>query len=147
MIKVVSLALAVSFVTANIEIKVHDCGSVDARINSIRVMQCEREPCIVHKGQDYTVLVNFTATRTVQEAHNHLHGGLGFLQVPFPLNPENACGKNVPCPIEAGKTYLYNNTMTCPDFAPSLRVAAKWEIKDENQKDIFCFATALQIVS
>ncbi|KAH3852269.1 hypothetical protein DPMN_094772 [Dreissena polymorpha] len=37
-------------------------GSHDSIINSVRVEQCDSEPCIVHKGQDYTVHVNFTAS-------------------------------------------------------------------------------------
>ncbi|KAL4238470.1 Phosphatidylglycerol/phosphatidylinositol transfer protein [Mactra antiquata] len=147
MLRFACVLALVAIAVAEVEIVVHDCGSKDAVINSILVDQCVKEPCIVHKGQDYTVHVNFTMTRTVSEAHNVLHGGLGFLQVPFPLNPEMACNVNVPCPLEAGKTYLYTNTMTCPDFAPSLRVTARWEIKDENHHDIFCFATALQITN
>ncbi|XP_060575101.1 NPC intracellular cholesterol transporter 2-like, partial [Ruditapes philippinarum] len=122
-------------------------GSKDAHINSIRVEQCDKEPCVVHKGADYTVQVNFTTTRDINEAHNVLHGGLGFLQVPFPLTPENACIKSVTCPMIAGNTYIYRQTMTCPSFAPSLKVTARWELKDEHGADIFCFATGLSIIS
>lgn len=45
-------------------------GSVDSVINSIKVDQCDHEPCIVHKGSDYTVHVNFT-TSTLLEHRTH----------------------------------------------------------------------------
>jgi hypothetical protein len=64
----------------------------------------------------------FISARNVSEAHNVLHGGLGFLQVPFPLTPENACNKSVTCPMIAGNTYIYRQTMTCPSFAPSVSI-------------------------
>ncbi|XP_052275582.1 NPC intracellular cholesterol transporter 2-like [Dreissena polymorpha] len=147
MYRLVVLAAAVALATAEVILTLHDCGSHDSIINSVRVEQCDSEPCIVHKGQDYTVHVNFTATRTVQEAHNVLHGGLGFISAPFPLQPENACQGSVTCPIVAGQTYEYVQTMTCPTFAPSITVTAKWEVKDENKQDIFCFNTRLQIKS
>ncbi|XP_052768220.1 NPC intracellular cholesterol transporter 2-like [Mya arenaria] len=145
MFKFILLVTLVAVAAAEVELVVKDCGSHDAIINSIRVDQCDAEPCIVHKGQDYTIHVNFTATRTVQEAHNVLHGGIGFLQAPFPLHPENACQGSVQCPIVSGQTYEYVQTMTCPSFAPSVSVLARWEVKDEHRQDIFCFTTKLSI--
>ena len=64
-------------------------------------------------------LVTFS-DRDIKEAHNVLHGGIGFLQAPFPLEPENACLGSVTCPMVAGQTYEYVQTMTCPTFAPSV---------------------------
>ncbi|KAH3852270.1 NPC intracellular cholesterol transporter 2-like [Dreissena polymorpha] len=147
MMRFVVFAAVFATVTAEVILTIHDCGSHDAIINSIKVDQCNAEPCIVQKGKDYTVHVNFTATRTVQEAHNVLHGGLGFISAPFPLQPENACQGSVTCPIVAGQTYEYVQTMTCPTFAPSIAVQARWEVKDEHRQDIFCFTTKLQIHS
>jgi len=34
-----------------------------AKINSISVEECDAEPCTVHRGQNYTVSVNFTASK------------------------------------------------------------------------------------
>ncbi|XP_052770146.1 NPC intracellular cholesterol transporter 2-like [Mya arenaria] len=145
MFKFILLVTLVAVAAAEVELVVKDCGSHDSVINSIHVDECNTEPCIIHKGQNYTIHVNFTATKTVQEAHSVLHAGIGFMQAPFPLNPENACQGSVQCPIIAGQTYEFVQTMTTPIFAPSVPVVSRWEVNDENREDIFCFTTNLNI--
>ena len=44
------------------------------KINSIGVSDCTKIPCQVHKGNNYTVTVNFTTSKQADNAFADVHG-------------------------------------------------------------------------
>ncbi|XP_060577292.1 NPC intracellular cholesterol transporter 2-like [Ruditapes philippinarum] len=121
-----------------------DCGS-KADIHSIVLEPCNSEPCIIHQLQNYTTHIRFTPKVTHQNANNFATGIIAGVPTPFAVSPKNACGNGLTCPIQAGLQQTYTATVQCPITTP-LRIAAKWEVKDENNEDIICFVFPTTIV-
>ncbi|XP_060577288.1 NPC intracellular cholesterol transporter 2-like [Ruditapes philippinarum] len=121
-----------------------DCGS-KAEIHSIVLEPCNSEPCIIHPLQDYTTHVTFTPRITHQSAYNFATGIIAGVPTPVNASPINACGNGLTCPIQAGLQQTYTATVQCPIVKP-LRLAAKSELKDENNEDIICFVFPAMIV-
>ena len=56
------------------------------------------------------------------EGHTSLHGIIAGTELPFPINPSNACTKGLTCPIVAGQSHIYSVSLHCPFFAPTVSI-------------------------
>ncbi|XP_052765833.1 NPC intracellular cholesterol transporter 2-like [Mya arenaria] len=122
-----------------------DCGSESGTINSIGVTPCDVEPCTLNHGTNYTVTVNFTSKVNSQTAKTSVHGIIAGVPVPFPVADDCCANKNLKCPVVAGSTDVYSNTIFCDPSYPKIKLVVKWEVMDANSKDIICFEAPLQI--
>lgn len=60
-----------------------------------------------------------------------MHGIIKGVPMPFPFEHSNACrNSNLTCPLEAGKTYTYTQTMNVLRSYPQLRVYVRWQLWD-----------------
>ncbi|XP_045188028.1 NPC intracellular cholesterol transporter 2-like [Mercenaria mercenaria] len=129
--------------TKNVDFK--DCGSLGGKINAVDVNPCDDEPCVLHQGKNVTVNVNFTALENSVGAKTVVHGIIGGVPVPFPV-PSDCCNnRNLKCPITSGVTDIYTNAVYCSPSYPKIRLVVKWEVQDDNGKDLFCFLLPLAI--
>ena len=135
-------------VTDNIVWK--DCGSKAATIKSVTVdsSDCSTKGCTLHKGKNYTVMVNFMMTETTNEANAKAWGILDGVAVPYPLpNPDACKGNNgITCPLEENKKMTYKATLPVLKEFPSVKVIVKWNLSDSKSNVIWCFETPISVV-
>lgn len=68
------------------------------------------------------------------------------MDMPFPLKNPNACEESgVSCPIQATSNYEYEATLPVLKVYPRVKVEVKWQLVDENGKDIVCVLIPAQI--
>ncbi|KAL4238471.1 Phosphatidylglycerol/phosphatidylinositol transfer protein [Mactra antiquata] len=144
MIKYLTIAALIGS-CCSIMLKYTDCGS-HGTIHSILLEPCDELPCVIHKGVSYTTHINFTATQHASQLSNVCHGIIAGVPTPFAVNPINACGNGVKCPLQIGANETYTATVTCPSDVNSMRLAGKWEVVDQNGHDLICFVFPLEIV-
>ncbi|XP_060590221.1 NPC intracellular cholesterol transporter 2-like isoform X2 [Ruditapes philippinarum] len=147
MMALFKMLIVLSFLTVGYSLNINykDCGSLGGKINSLDLSPCDSDPCVLHHGTNYTAKVNFTALENSVAAKTVVHGIIGGVPVPFPV-PSDCCNNhNLKCPVTSGVTDLYTNYVYCSPSYPQLRLAVKWEVQDDNGKDIFCFIVPLSI--
>ncbi|XP_041132389.1 NPC intracellular cholesterol transporter 2-like isoform X1 [Polyodon spathula] len=128
-------------------IKYLDCGSVVGKISSVDVSPCLKQPCELVKGESYTVNVTFSSDAASQTSKAIVHGVIAGVPVPFPIPNEDGCKSGIQCPIQQQKTYSYINQLPVKTEYPSLKLVVEWELRDDNNKDYFCFKFPVQITS
>ena len=70
----------------------------------------------------YSTANNYLSGVAINVAHNALAGVIAGIELPFPVTPSNACAGGMQCPISAGDTRVYSVSLTCPAFAPTVRL-------------------------
>ncbi|XP_041121219.1 NPC intracellular cholesterol transporter 2-like isoform X2 [Polyodon spathula] len=128
-------------------IKYLDCGSIVGKISSVDVSPCPKQPCELVKGESYTVNVTFSSDAASQTSKAIVHGVIAGVPVPFPIPNEDGCKSGIQCPIQQQKTYSYINQLPVKTEYPSLKLVVEWELRDDNNKDFFCFKFPVQITS
>uniref|UniRef100_A0A8D2L694 MD-2-related lipid-recognition domain-containing protein n=1 Tax=Varanus komodoensis TaxID=61221 RepID=A0A8D2L694_VARKO len=76
-------------------------------ILEVNVSPCPKQPCILHKGDTYTVNVTFTSKIDSPGCQAKVFGEMFGVDVPFPLDQPDGCKSGINCPIQAGHTYSY----------------------------------------
>ncbi|XP_045187940.2 NPC intracellular cholesterol transporter 2-like [Mercenaria mercenaria] len=127
-----------------VKLRYTDCGS-SADVHSITLEPCSQDPCVIHQQQNYTAHISFTPKANHDKAYNFATGIIFGSPQPFAVSPKDACGNGVHCPLQAGLIQTYTASVLSPITDPK-RVAAKWEVKDENDQDIICFVFPVVIV-
>jgi len=62
----------------------------------------------------------FSSDENSDTATNECNGEIAGVWEPFQVNPTNACGTGITCPLVKGQTYTYTASVTCPADAPSV---------------------------
>ncbi|XP_078090472.1 NPC intracellular cholesterol transporter 2-like [Mustelus asterias] len=127
-------------------VKFHDCGSKAEQI-IVDVTPCPTLPCVLHKGQNYSVNVTFTSTTSSQTSEAVVHGILAGLPIPFHISNSDGCKSGIQCPIRKMQKYNYINSFPIKDAYPSVELEVKWELKDDDKNDIFCWVIPVKISS
>ncbi|XP_041353607.1 NPC intracellular cholesterol transporter 2-like isoform X2 [Gigantopelta aegis] len=120
-------------------------SSVVGKIDSLDVSSCDPEPCQLKHNTNTTVTIKLTTNEQVTAGKTVVYGIIDGLPVPFPIHPNDAC-KNMPCPVSTGATVTYQNKIFILPSYPKIKLVVKWEIQDQNGKDIICFAIPAIIV-
>ncbi|XP_071136645.1 NPC intracellular cholesterol transporter 2 homolog a-like [Mytilus edulis] len=151
-----------------------DCGTTTGKhrssghISSVNI-QCAntdsstKSICMLKHNASATISVNFTSDVNTTQVKTFVHGILGgFLDVLLHLVShdgedgvrflgvkEDACiDKAVDhCNIEAGETVQYTNTMFISPLYPLRRLDVKWEIRDDQDRDLACIKMPAEIVA
>ncbi|KAK7103120.1 NPC intracellular cholesterol transporter 2-like [Littorina saxatilis] len=124
------------------------CDSV-GKINSLDVTPCVGSGlCQFPRGQDITINVNFTMGSEITAAKPAVFAYLGFLKVPEPFPMEqDSCGHfSRNCPLAANIEQTYTTHVLIKDAYPKIRVVAEWQIRDQNDQIVICFAVPVQVV-
>ena len=122
------------------------CGSASGKLLNVTVSGCTGNPCILKKGTDASFAIGFTAGKDITAVKAVVHGIISGIPIPFPIPNADGCkNSNLVCPLKSGQTYLYKDAIPVAASYPSIRLVVKWELEDENGKDIVCIEVPAQI--
>ncbi|KAL9952184.1 hypothetical protein ACROYT_G039399 [Oculina patagonica] len=131
-------------------VKFMDCGKEEATstISFVDIDPCVKQPCELKKGSEETIQVQFTPKNNITGATTKVHGKVGPVFVPFPVDQPDACkDQGITCPMTAGKTYTFKTVLPIKPAYPAIQVIVKWEMYDQSNKMVYCWEVAAQIVS
>ncbi|XP_067894766.1 NPC intracellular cholesterol transporter 2-like [Heterodontus francisci] len=145
--QVLAALLALGVLCGAQPVKFHDCGSKTGEIKTVDITPCPSEPCELHKGQTYNVNVTFTSATTSQTSEAVVHGILGGIPLRFHIPNADGCKSGIQCPIQNKQNYNYINSLPIKQDYPSVKLVVEWELKDDNDTDLFCWMVPVEIVS
>uniref|UniRef100_A0A3Q3VJX1 NPC intracellular cholesterol transporter 2 n=1 Tax=Mola mola TaxID=94237 RepID=A0A3Q3VJX1_MOLML len=122
-------------------------GSSTGKVAIVDITPCASQPCQLHKGQSYSVNVTFNSGVESTTSKAVVHGIIAGVPIPFPIPVEDGCKCGIECPIQTQKSYHYVTSLPVKSEYPAIKLVVKWELKDDNQKDLFCIEFPVQIVS
>ena len=126
-----------------------DCGSQVGKLVNVTVSGCSSVPCMVKKGQTYTLTATFLSNEAASQAWAVVHGIVGGVPVPYHITNPNGCvDSGIQCPMKTGSTYSYSSSLTIMTYLPEIKVLVKWELADAKTdgQDLFCFEILIQVV-
>ncbi|XP_067680744.1 NPC intracellular cholesterol transporter 2-like isoform X1 [Haliotis asinina] len=144
MIRIFVLSVVVYGALADPVKNFKDCGSVSGKINSLDITPCPSFPCQFPKGKDVSVTISMTANAQVTQAKTVVHGIIDGINTPFPIDQPDAC-QDMTCPVNNGSSVTYKNSIFVRTVFPEIRLAVKWEIKDQSGQDFICFEVPVEI--
>ncbi|XP_020388862.1 NPC intracellular cholesterol transporter 2-like [Rhincodon typus] len=125
-------------------VKFLECESTAEQI-IVDITPCPLQPCQLRKGQMYNVNVTFTSTTSSSTSKADVHGILSGIPVPFHIPNSDGCKSGIKCPIQKNGRYSYVTSLPVKDIYPTVKLEVKWELKDDDDKDIFCWKIPIQI--
>lgn len=129
-------------VTEAMPVHFENCTNDPLHISAITVdvTPCSKEPCVFKKGTNVTCTISFTPTELVSNGTLKVYGILGGVPIPFPLPNPNACSDHgLTCPLKSEVPVELTITLPVKSEYPSVTVVAKFELKDQDSNDVFCF--------
>ena len=148
--KVCFLILSTFLLSINgMKVQFKDCGSQVGAINSVSVEPCLSQPCQLHKGQNYSIIVDFTSSETASVLHAEVYAKVMGIKVRFPLPNSNGCvNSNLSCPIKSGKSYVYKSTLPISSLYPSVGALVEWSLFDhvKGGNKLFCMMVFIKVV-
>ena len=120
-----------------------------SKIANVSISGCDQEViCPLKKGTNVTISVAFTINEDSKTATAVVHGIISGLPVPFPPdNPAGCKDSGLQCPLKSGSSYVYKTTIYVKPEFPTIKLVVKWELQDDNSKDIFCVEVPVQIIA
>ncbi|XP_069807010.1 NPC intracellular cholesterol transporter 2 [Dendropsophus ebraccatus] len=123
-----------------------DCGCDRGKLISVDVSPCPKQPCPLVRGSTYTINVTFTSGEVTPSCSAVVYGLIRDLPVPFPLPESDGCKSGISCPLQSGTTYTYLTKMYIKPLYPKMRLVVEWELRDTDNKNLFCWEIPVQIV-
>jgi len=118
-------------------------------VSKVAVGGCDTTPvCILIKGQNASFEIDFTIGEDTNTAKSVVHGIID--KIPFPFTPDNpdVCkDSGITCPIKNKSINSYKTQIYVKTGYPPVSVTVKWEIQDDNGKDIVCIELPAKISS
>lgn len=118
----------------------------NGEISNIDVTPCDEDPCVLKKGGNTTVTINFIPHEVVTAAKIYAWAFIGFLPAPVPIPKPDACtGYGLTCPLKSGAQVELVYTMFISDDLPSGSLKLDAGLKDQDDKSIICGKVSLTI--
>ncbi|KAE9555149.1 hypothetical protein FO519_001644 [Halicephalobus sp. NKZ332] len=116
-----------------------DCKSA-FKIHNVEVDGCPKEgdKCAFKRGEKPAIKITFTpgksdVTSLTANVRSKMAGGTTFTT--FNLNPEDACQSGLSCPLKAGETYTYEQSVEIANTYPLVDdVQVNWALEDDSVK-------------
>ncbi|XP_046383191.1 ecdysteroid-regulated 16 kDa protein-like [Ischnura elegans] len=125
----------------------YDCGSKVGNYSSVTITNCGTAPiCILKRNSNVTIQFDFTPFENTNTVSAVVHGIKMGIPVPFHFPDEAACNRTLKCPLFKGKTYSYQATFPIKKKYPAIRLDVKWELKNDDQRDIACILIPAKIM-
>lgn len=123
-----------------------DCVPVDGNLTGLAVNDCDGSTeCVLKRGTDARVTINFTSTVTSHKVTPIIHGILGPFEVPFGVPQETDCPSSVACPIQPDGLYTYQGSFHVESYYPEISVEVKLELRDDVGEDLVCVKVPVKI--
>jgi len=124
-----------------------DCGSDGSTLKSVQVIPCNGDSaCILKTGTKATFKLSFDSKVNSTKLTAKVHGIVAGVPIPFHVPQSDACTlSGIKCPIVDGTSYVYTLDLPVLKSYPKISVTVKWELKDENDKDVVCVEVPAKI--
>ena len=147
----VSFLLAVGTVSSK-SISYGNCTAPDTtpengELTAIDVSPCDEDPCVLKRGGNATLTINFTSHEDVIAAKIYAWVFFGLEPVAVPLPSPDACqGHGLSCPLKSGVQVELVSTIFISEFFPSGSLKVDVGLSDQNGKSIICGKVAVELV-
>ena len=122
----------------------------------VEVGACKNSPCRLRKGHKVPLTWKFTPSKDIKSLKNTVNANI--VGVPFPfigVDGSDACQyvyesdgtTKAPCPLKAGKDYVYKNTIDVLEIYPRLKLVVHWGLTTEDGSDVTCFEVPARITN
>ncbi|XP_055925694.1 NPC intracellular cholesterol transporter 2 homolog a-like isoform X2 [Argiope bruennichi] len=120
--------------------KFTDCGSTTGQVTGVQVTDCpdSADTCILKKGTTKGITISFTSKGASNSAKAVVHGVIAGVPLPFSLKNPDGCKSGISCPVKNGQSYTYSNQLLIRNSYPAVGVTVRWEIQDDNGRDLVC---------
>ncbi|KAL6434873.1 hypothetical protein ACFW04_005209 [Cataglyphis niger] len=120
-----------------------DCGSEIGKFNEISISSCDlsEEKCSIIRDSNIHLSLKFTPSVDVSKIEARAFGILANVPVPFPLEKPDVCNdanSGINCPLKKDQEVEYKATFFVEKTIPAVTVQIKWELVDEDDKNIVC---------
>ncbi|XP_071509720.1 NPC intracellular cholesterol transporter 2-like [Diadema antillarum] len=126
-----------------------DCSaSTDTfKVKDVIVEGCSTPPCILKKGTNVSVQIDFTAEEVTPNVTAKVYGVIAGVDVKFPLPNPDACTTGVTCPTKSGATYTYKNNLLIESVYPDIQLVVLWYLYDGQNHEALCIDVLVKITS
>jgi len=149
--------LALCIVSVSARVRISPCrsgiGSAQVDLSAIDITGCgppnkPQRNCLFKKGTSAQISLPFTTGAPASVVNTRVHGILAGIPIPFPLPNEDGCsqaGGNLPCPLTIGQAVNYQTSLPVSRVYPSLSLKVRWQLVDQNKRDIICIEFPVQL--
>ncbi|EDV27931.1 expressed hypothetical protein [Trichoplax adhaerens] len=133
------IILVISSCYALDNVRYRDCGSQVGKVKSLSINPCTSQPCILKRGTNVTVTINFSPSESIKKIQAVVFGVLEGVPIPFPLpNPNGCSNSGVKCPLEKSAMYKYHSIIPVKKIYPAVTLIVRWELKNSAGKKVVC---------
>ena len=119
----------------------------NGEITAFDVSPCDEDPCVLKRGVNATVTINFTPHEDVTASKIYAWVFFGVEPVAVPVPSSDACqGHGLTCPLKSGVQVEFVYTIFISDLFPSGPLKLDAGLSDQNGKSIICGKIALELV-
>ncbi|XP_059470615.1 NPC intracellular cholesterol transporter 2 homolog a [Neocloeon triangulifer] len=118
-----------------------NCGtSTVGKVSNIDISGCDtHSTCKLIRGSNASLAISFQTSGGAKQLQSVVHGVIHGLPVPFNFPYPDACSYGgLSCPIETNTPLVYTAALPILKTYPRISVKIQWELKDEDDNDIFC---------
>lgn len=119
----------------------------NGEISAIDVIPCDEDPCVLKRGGNTTVTINFIPHEAVTASKVYAWVFLGFEPFALPVPSSDACqGHGLTCPLKSGSQVEFVYAMFISEDFPTGSLKLDAGLNDQNGKSIICGKVALELV-
>uniref|UniRef100_G3MLT0 MD-2-related lipid-recognition domain-containing protein n=1 Tax=Amblyomma maculatum TaxID=34609 RepID=G3MLT0_AMBMU len=124
------------------------CDAPDGTTVSFEIEGCKPpDTCILKKGTDVNVTIHFNSKVASKGVQAKAYGVFHEVPLPFPLPQPDACKSGVACPVAPKGSYSYRSSFPVKSAYPSISLHVKWELIDDDNKNLVCQLIPVEISS
>ncbi|CAL4075058.1 unnamed protein product, partial [Meganyctiphanes norvegica] len=128
-------------------------GSAQIDLTAINITGCgppdrPQRNCLFQKGTNAQMTLPFIPAGPSSVVRTKVHGILAGIPIPFPLPNEDGCspaGGGLTCPLTPNQLVTYQTQLPVSKNYPSLSLKVRWQLEDENKRDIVCIEFPVQL--
>ncbi len=125
-----------------------------ATIKSLSIDDCSDYPCLLKKGKEPSINIEFQPRRLIKGSSVRIYGKINNREIPFMSEDSGHCEASVTdldgskptgCALRKNKSYNYKFSLPVKSEYPTMSLAVKYELVDAKGASIFCFVFPAQI--
>lgn len=127
------------------QVKFKDCGSAEGQIQSIDVVPCSADPCVLKIGTSITGTLTFIPKEVVTRGQVKAWAIVSGFHVPIPPpGGKDVCENyGVTCPLKPGIALRVTIKEYLMSYFPTGKITLKLQVTEQNSKILFCFELPL----
>ncbi|XP_018025442.1 NPC intracellular cholesterol transporter 2 homolog a [Hyalella azteca] len=129
-------------------VRIKNCGGkANIDYQNIQITGCSPKLpyCIFEKNHTAQLSIPFSSNTEITSLKAVVHGVIGGIPIPFPLDNPEACGQSLTCPVAAHTNVTYFEGLPVKPIYPSLRLTVKWALQDQAGVDQVCILIPVKL--